>query len=103
VYTIVAGRMSPFGTAEIQDLSARLDQATGGKARREAEGVARWLQSVVSGLGDGLVPIESARIESVADTVVVEANHVSMIVNLVPSDSLPPAIPIVLERLSREE
>ncbi len=94
-YTIVAGRMSPFGTADIQELSARLGQANWG--------VARWLESVVSGLGDGLVPIDSARIDGVGDTVVVEANHVSMIVNLMPSDSAPPAIPIVLERLSKGE
>lgn len=101
--TIVAGRMSPFGAAEIQALAARVDQATGGAARGEAGAVARWLQSVVSGLGDGLVPIESARLAGVPDTVVVEANHLSMIVNLLPSDSVPPAIPIVLERLAEIE
>jgi pimeloyl-ACP methyl ester carboxylesterase len=99
-YTIVAGRMSPFGTGDVDALAARVDEATGGAARREAGAVARWLHSVVSGLGDGLVSIESARLSGVSDMVIVEANHMGMIVNLLPSDSVPPAIPIVLARLS---
>jgi len=108
--TIVAGRMSPV---QADDLAA-----LGGKLRRAARSVnaPQWLQTAlargdasatslldeaVRGLGDGCVTIDSARLAGVHDFVLVEANHVSMIVHIVatPSGDPPPAIPIVLERL----
>ncbi|MHC5115415.1 MAG: esterase/lipase family protein [Planctomycetota bacterium] len=108
--TIIAGRMSPV---RADDLSA-----LGGKVRQAARSVnaPKWLQDAlargdasastmldeaVRGLGDGCVTIDSARLEGVEDFVLVEANHVSMIVHIVPMNGAesPPAIPIVLERL----
>ena len=99
------------------DLSREEEDAeTGREAAERVEALARSMgmedtagsrlatsmfQEAVRGIGDGVVSIESARLPGVDDTVVVEANHLSMIVNLLRSDSTPPAIPIVLERLAR--
>ena len=55
---------------------------------------------MVNGLGDGLVSINSARLEGVTDMVMVEADHMGLIVNVLPSDRRPPAIAIVLDRLA---
>ena len=58
------------------------------------------LQSLSDGVGDGVVSIESARLAGVDDFVTVEGNHLSMIRNVTASSTrLPPAIPIVLDRL----
>ncbi|MCP3904065.1 MAG: alpha/beta fold hydrolase [Planctomycetes bacterium] len=110
--TIIAGRMSPVRREDIK--------ALGGKLRAVASSVnaPRWLQDAlargdaeatslldeaVRGLGDGCVTIDSARLDGVDDIVIVEANHVSMIVRIAPtvSGDLPPALPIVVNRLGR--
>ncbi|MHC4948458.1 MAG: esterase/lipase family protein [Planctomycetota bacterium] len=110
-HTIVAGRISPVGEEAIDGFIDR--------ARRVArsEHAPRWLRSIagtsaesdlasslvtgaVRGLGDGVVTIDSARLEGVDDFTVVEANHLSMLVRLTGGGGTPPAIPIVLDRLA---
>ena len=46
--------------------------------------------------------IDSAKLAGVDDFVVIKADHIGMIVNVVPSDRTPPAIPIILDRLEEE-
>ncbi len=100
-YTIVAGSISPLSDQEIDRLAAAWDRLTGStRAEEPRSGLASGLlKSLTRGLGDGLVSADSARLAGVDDVVVVEANHMSMIVNVIPSDRVPPAIPIVLDRL----
>ncbi len=98
VYTIVAGRVSPVSPEEVDALIKRLDRITGA-GTDNGDRVSSMLQSMVRGVGDGVVSIESARLNGIADVVTVEADHLSMIVNVFPSQRTPPAIPIVLERL----
>src|SRR5690606_5391257 len=81
-----------------------------------SEAVARGLdelRALAARLGDGVVPVESARLPGVEDVVVVEADHRSMVkrvdlvararalVNGAPPGE-PPAIPVVLDRRARE-
>jgi hypothetical protein len=60
------------------------------------------ISDAINGLGDGCVTLESAKLEGVDDFTIVAANHMTMIVNGSSSDEkVPPAIPLVLERLAR--
>jgi pimeloyl-ACP methyl ester carboxylesterase len=110
--TIVAGRMSPLESDDVADLADRLRRtARSANAPKwltdllddvECES-ADFLDEAVRGVGDGCVTLDSARLGSVDDVEIVEANHVSMIVNVVPgSAKVPPAIPIILERLREQ-
>ncbi len=66
-----------------------------------AEGAAeelleRW-ESLGTGLGDGVVPVESLTLPGQADPLVLEASHRGLLVNMPFSDGEPPAIAPVLE------
>ena len=99
-YTIVAGRVSPVSRDEVQRMLDRLQRLAGDDSPVGLSGVSRALQAMVNGLGDGIVSINSARLEGVTDIVTVEADHIGLIANVLPSDRTPPAIPIVLDRLA---
>lgn len=102
-YTIVAGRMSPLAEDEVDELVRRWSRLAGAEDGAAApQRVSRLLKSVVRGAGDGLVSLESARIEGVEDFVEIEADHMGMIVDVFPSDEIPPGISIVLERLQAD-
>ena len=58
------------------------------------------LSALTEGIGDGAVSLDSTRLEGVADHVTVAGNHLSMIRNVsTSSHRLPPALPVILERL----
>jgi pimeloyl-ACP methyl ester carboxylesterase len=102
IYTIVAGQLSPVSEQELATLAKRVEGLARTMGMEDTPGsrlATSMFQEAVRGIGDGVVSIESARLPGVDDPIVVEANHLSMIVNLFPSDSTPPAIPIVLEKL----
>ena len=84
-YTIVAGRLSPLSREEVEAMMQRLQRLTGDRAPVRSGGASRALQAMVTGLGDGIVSITSARLEGVTDVVLVEANHIGLIVNIFPS------------------
>ncbi len=112
-YTIIAGQMSPIDESSVSSLTS--------KARALAEDsdapdwFKKWIakadkqttafvDEVVRGMGDGCVTIDSAQLDGVNDFIVLEANHVSLIVNLLPEQKdVPPAIPVVLDRLADED
>jgi len=108
-HTIIAGRMSPVTEGQLTALSRKIrESARAASAPRwlrdwlasADEETTGFLKEAVRGLGDGCVTIDSARLEGVDDFVILEANHVSLIVNLVEaSRTTPPAIPIILHRL----
>jgi hypothetical protein len=101
--------MSPLTPSDVADLADQLRRkARSANAPKwltdlldDAEAdAADLLDEAVRGVGDGCVTLDSARLIGVTDVEIVEANHVSMIVNVVPrSEKVPPAIPIILERL----
>jgi len=54
------------------------------------------------GLGDGLVTVESSRLEGVPH-LTVEGTHLSMIRNITAgSTRIPPAVPVILEYLKEQ-
>jgi pimeloyl-ACP methyl ester carboxylesterase len=65
----------------------------------KAARAARKLQLACGSFGDGCVSVDSARLEGVDDFVVLRGNHMSVLWNGPLSDDVPPAVPIVLDRL----
>lgn len=109
-HVIITGRMTPVSTDDLTDLTGKVRKFARqvnvpqwlnnwlNSAEREVETL---LDETVRGLGDGCVSVDSARLAGVVDFTIVQANHVSLIVNIIPDpDDTPPAIPIVLERLA---
>jgi pimeloyl-ACP methyl ester carboxylesterase len=68
-----------------------------------ADAAATLMTEAVNGLGDGCVTVKSAKLEGVDDVQIVRGNHVSMILNIIPSDDVPPAISLILDRLRASE
>jgi pimeloyl-ACP methyl ester carboxylesterase len=109
-HSIIAGRMSPVAEDDVAAIGrAAKRAAASAKAPKwlrdfiesTEESANGLLNEAVRGLGDGCVSIDSARLEGVDDFVLIEANHISMIINITPgSDETAPAIPLILERLS---
>lgn len=98
--TIIAGNSSPVTSDQLTRVKPLIRQKLGPQATQPAEDIIDSLAEVAEGIGDGLVSLESARLEGVEDFVIVSGNHLSMIRNLSQSsERIPPAVPIVLERL----
>lgn len=110
-HTLIIGRMSPLSN---DDLQGWIDQA---RAAADSPDTPQWLRellrgndgaglvnqfnSVVRGLGDGLVTMDSASLAGVDDVEIVEADHIGMLWNLSEASRVPPGISIVLDRLAR--
>jgi pimeloyl-ACP methyl ester carboxylesterase len=97
----IAGVVSPWSPREIQDwIESRKRDATDDR-RRRLEELGESLLGLANGLGDGLVSVESTRLEGVEHQTV-EGTHLTMIRNLTAeSDRTPPAVPIIVDRLMR--
>lgn len=113
-YTIIAGQCGSELAEDVKSFAQRvrkLAEATDAPAwlrelasTENEELAASFVGDTVNELGDGCVTVESARLQGVDDFVIVPGNHLSMIVNIgadKTSGRVPPAIPLVLERLSR--
>jgi len=99
--TIIAGIASPI-TAEQLGTMAKQEPATAAtddvvQQCREA------LESLAEGVGDGCVSVDSAKLPGVADFVTVKGTHLSAVRNVLESSTdIPPAVPLVLERLAKD-
>lgn len=108
--TSVAGRMSPISEDDAQELVDRLEKIAASDLApswlrewlddAQALPVRLMVGGMIDGVGDGAVTLESTRLDGVEDYVVVDANHISMIVNT--GDTIAPGIAIVLTRLGEE-
>jgi hypothetical protein len=96
---VIAGVVSPWSLAAIDDWIQTLKEDTDDDRRELLEDLGVSLKSLVSGLGDGLVSVDSALLEGVEHRIV-EGTHLTMIRNLTDgSDRTPPAVPIIVDRL----
>ncbi len=105
--TCIVGQMAPDDANQLDDVfETPLAKRMLGK---NAEAFAKDLRALSSELGDGVVPVSSARLHGVEDIVPVHANHRTMLVTLSAEELLtpitgaepapPPAIAVILERL----
>ncbi|MFG0275631.1 MAG: esterase/lipase family protein [Phycisphaerales bacterium] len=100
--TIIAAQASPVDSGALADATRTLlGEAQGERIRAATD-------DLVNSVGDGVVPLESARLEGVDDFVIVSANHRSMLKRLALEREImgedgftPPAIPIILDRLRK--
>lgn len=107
-FTIIAGRMTPLESA---DLNPMLDTVFARRVlgKERIERLRLQTDQVVGAVGDGVVTVESARLEGVEDTVILDANHRSLVRRMEMLDSAgrlfgrapaePPAIEVILDRL----
>ena len=92
---IIAGVVSPWAEEDIK----RYQEAV--MENGQADSLASFLYSVSNGLGDGLVTVESTRLEGVEHQIV-PGTHLSMIRNiLTDSKRVPPAVPVILQQLGQ--
>jgi len=93
--SIIAGVVSPWAEEDIK----RYQEAV--MENGQADSLASFLYSVSDGLGDGLVTVESTRLDGI-DHRIVPGTHLSMIRNiLTDSERVPPAVPVILQQLGQ--
>lgn len=98
---VIAGIASPWDQNDID----RFVSATRTKANRAEQDMlgdlVRFFKSVTDGLGDGLVTVESTRLDGIAHQTV-RGTHLSMIRNIEEgSRRVPPAVPVIAETLEQ--
>jgi hypothetical protein len=97
--TVIAGILSPWDTERTNRLLDQTKMKTPDNMNPLLDNIGRYLKSVSNGLGDGLVSLDSSSLKGVP-CLTVEGTHLSMIRNVrAESDRLPPAVPLVIQRL----
>ena len=100
---IIAGITSPWSENDINNMLGRAEQNIASIKQQDVEIMRDYLVSMTHGLGDGLVTVASTRLEGVPH-LTVSGTHLSMIRNITEtSDRVPPAVPVILEKLSNEK
>ncbi|MBT8365511.1 MAG: acetyltransferase, partial [Deltaproteobacteria bacterium] len=100
---IIAGITSPWNESDINRWVSNLRKKVSADQQKRVDELGKDMISMTHGLGDGLVTVESARLEGVEHRTV-DGTHLSMIRNISKgSQRMPPAVPIIVERLKREE
>ena len=100
---IIAGITSPWNESDINRWVGNLRKKVPADQQERVDELGKDMISMTHGLGDGLVTVESARLEGVPYRTV-DGTHLSMIRNISKgSQRMPPAVPIIVERLKGEE
>jgi pimeloyl-ACP methyl ester carboxylesterase len=100
---IIAGITSPWNESDINRWVSNVRQNVSAEQQEWVDDLGENMISMTHGLGDGLVTVESTRLEGVPHRTV-EGTHLSMIRNVTKSSHrIPPAVPIIIHRLKREE
>ncbi|MGC1952439.1 MAG: alpha/beta fold hydrolase [Gammaproteobacteria bacterium] len=98
---IIAGMISPWDEGDIDRILKYARQSSSAAAQKMAKDLKAFLQSMSNGLGDGLVTVESTRLDGI-DHRTVAGTHLSMIRNISKDSSrVPPAVPIIVECLDQ--
>jgi pimeloyl-ACP methyl ester carboxylesterase len=100
---IIAGIISPWSEKDIKRWTDNLRQKVPDDKQKWVDELGKNMISMTHGLGDGLVTVESTRLEGVPHRTV-DGTHLLMIRNIT-SDSrrIPPAVPIIIDYLKRQE
>lgn len=99
---IIAGVSSPWNEQDINNWIEGIQQNVSGAHQEQVNALGTYLISMTHGLGDGLVTVESTRLEGVPH-LTVDGTHLSIIRNLAKnSQRVPPAVPIIVDRLMKK-
>ncbi len=97
--TVIAGIMTAQERLHLDGISKKIRSYFPTSARKIAEKVEILLLTTSNQIGDGLVPLESARLADVP-LLTVQGTHLSMIRNIRPeSQRVPPAVPLIIKQL----
>lgn len=97
--TIIAGRISPYQEDQINQTRQQIEQLLGDDPE-SLEEISATLTNLASGMGDGVVSLDSTPLVGVEDYTVVNGTHLSIIRNVLASSTrVPPAVPIILDKL----
>jgi pimeloyl-ACP methyl ester carboxylesterase len=100
---IIAGITSPWNESDINRWVGNVRQNVSADQQEWVDEFGENMIAMTHGLGDGLVTVESTRLDGVPNRTV-EGTHLSMIRNVTKSNSrIPPAVPIIIDRLKKEE
>jgi hypothetical protein len=100
---IIAGITSPWNESDINRWVDNVRKKVSADQQEWVDELGENMISMTHGLGDGLVTVESTRLEGVPHRTV-EGTHLSMIRNVTKgSRRIPPAVPIIVDRLKRGE
>jgi hypothetical protein len=99
----IAGMVSPWTEGQIDQWIDGLRENVDDDQARRLNELAATLISLTHGLGDGLVSVESTRLEGV-DHETVDGTHLTMIRNFMAKNQrVPPAVPIIVDRLTAQD
>jgi hypothetical protein len=100
---IIAGVTSPWKESDINRWVSDLRQKVSADRQKWVDALGENMIAMTHGLGDGLVTVESTRLEGVPHRTV-DGTHLSMIRNITQnSGRIPPAVPIIIEQLKKQE
>lgn len=98
---IIAGIASPWGKDEIEHFVTTARDRIPDSRQENLREFETFLNSVTEGLGDGLVTVDSTRLNGIAHETV-RGTHLSMIRNITEgSRRRPPAVPIIVDYLEQ--
>ena len=98
---VIAGVASPWSDQQIDGFIDTLHDRHPAAPEETLASLKRSLTSLTHNLGDGLVTVDSARLEGVQHRIV-KGNHSSMIRNLTEgSERVPPSVPIIVDFLEQ--
>lgn len=96
---IIAGITSPWNESDINRWVSDWRQKVPAGHQKWVDALGENMMAMTHGLGDGLVTVESTRLEGVLHRTV-DGTHLSMIRNIASSSRhIPPAVPIIIDRL----
>ena len=98
---IIAGISSPWQENDIKRVVGDIRLKVPKNQHELVDDIGEYMIEMTHGLGDGLVTVESARLEGISLRTV-EGTHLSMIRNITTSSKrIPPAVPIIIEYLKK--
>lgn len=98
--TSLAGIASPLTKDRLDSMVGTWSRTLPDSCRPMVTDLRDELLKLTVGIGDGVVPLASTRLEGVKDHVTVNGNHLSMIRNVTKhSKRVPPGVPVILERI----
>ena len=98
---IIAGVTSPWKESDIKRWVKDMREKVPKESQKWVDMLGENMIAMTDGLGDGLVTVESARLEGVSHRTV-DGNHLSMIRNVTNSSRrIPPAVPIIIDQLKQ--
>jgi pimeloyl-ACP methyl ester carboxylesterase len=99
---IISGVTSPWKESDINLWMNDLRQKVSADRQKWVDGLGENMIAMTHGLGDGLVTVESTRLEGVPHRTV-DGTHLSMIRNITSDNRrIPPAVPIIIDYLKRQ-